>query len=126
MKIAILNLVLVLFVIGCSKKDNAVTPAQFTLGVGDITSPVEVITNGAGAITNYSISVEFSSSEQSRFREFEQQHLNQDIQILAGSEVLMGMQHIQGISSPVTFKIPYASSEEAQAMADALNKVSEK
>jgi hypothetical protein len=125
MKIAIISLALVLFAVGCSKKESAGTPPQFILRAGDIASPVEVTTNMVGATNVYSIFVEFSDSEQSHFREFEQEHLNQDIQILAGSDVFMGM-HIQGIVSPVSFKLPYVSPDEARAIADALNKLSEK
>ena len=117
---------MVLLAVGCSKQKSTVPAAQFILHAGDIASPVVVTTNNVGGTNIYSISVEFSGSQQVRFREFQQEHQNQDIEIMAGSRQLWQILQIQGVMSPVSFKVPYASQDDAQAMSDALNKLSER
>jgi hypothetical protein len=100
--------------------------AQFILRAGDIASPVEVTTNHVGGTNRYSIFVKFSSEQQVRFRQFQEEHQNQNIEILGGSKRFLELQHIKGVQSPVAFTFPYPSLADAQAMADALNNMGEK
>ena len=125
MKIAFFSMALILVATGCSKKESVVAPtqAQFVLKAGDIASPVHVTTNKFGQFDVYKLSVEFSNDEQAKFREFEQAHLNQNIQILAGSEVLMTW-HLSGVSSPSTMSLPYQTPDKALLIADSLTKLS--
>ena len=92
---------------------------QFTIAPGDLASPARVITNKAGSIA---VVIKLSDSKVQEYHKFRQDHLNQQIEIVAGSKVLMRlMVHTPGAGGG--FGVDFASTDtNAQALADWLNK----
>jgi hypothetical protein len=107
----------------CSRK-SAETPAaaghsQFTFAAGDLASPVEVATNRFGTFT---VGIKLSGVKADELRHFTQTHLNQQVEILFGSKVLMSPM-IRDVISNGEVQVSFAPSDtNAQAVVDSLNK----
>jgi hypothetical protein len=97
----------------------AKTLPQFTIAAEDLASPATVITNKNGSIT---VRITMSDSKREDYRKFGQNHQNQQIEIVAGSRVLMRLMVHKGLSA-AGFGVDFASTDtNAQALADWLNK----
>ena len=128
MKNSTLGLLLVLFISACSHKtDSTVTAGtpQFQIAASDVTSasvqPVTGNANLAAAHKTAVVDVVFSSSMAADFQKFTQEHLNQQVQILVGTNIVaepMVRSAIPGGEIELSFSTP----EAAQAIADILTK----
>jgi preprotein translocase subunit SecD len=124
-----------ILIAGCGKKSpsGSVTPQstqaeratatktlpQFTIATGDLASPARVTTNKDGSTVVHII---LSDSKREDYHKFGQDHQNQQIEIVAGSKVLMRLMVHKGLSGS-GFGVDFASSDtNAQALADWLNK----
>jgi predicted small lipoprotein YifL len=92
---------------------------QFTIAPGDLASPARVTTNKDGSTVVHII---LSDSKREDYHKFGQDHQNQQIEIVAGSKVLMRLMVHKGLSGG-GFGVDFASTDtNAQALADWLNK----
>jgi hypothetical protein len=105
-----------------SKDSITTNPAQFTIAAADLAVPAQVSTNGTGS-GNESIIVhlQFSADKADEFRKFTREHINQQIQLLVGSKVVAEPYLRSEISSGQA-DITVSSVDQAQAVADSLNK----
>jgi hypothetical protein len=91
---------------------------QFSIAAGDLASPARVITNKTGSIA---VEIILSDSALQQYRKFRQEHLNQQIEILAGSKVLMKLM-VHTPTSGRGFGVDFAPSDtNAQTLVDWLN-----
>jgi preprotein translocase subunit SecD len=98
MKTLTLNLALLILISGCGRKiENGVATnssngiPQFQIALGDVSSvSVKGVTSDGTSNSNAAatIYVEFTKTRASEFHDFTQEHLNQKIQILVGSNVV--------------------------------------
>jgi preprotein translocase subunit SecD len=119
MKIIALCLAISLLVLGCSRKPAdsappAVTP-QFTLAAGDLATPAIVNTNGFGTLN---VIIQLSGGKADEFRQFTQAHVNQQVRIMFGSQVLSKPVIRDPIINGVVEE-SFAPSEASQAWATA-------
>lgn len=121
MRIIILSLILVLFASACSRKAGT-GAAQFSLSGRDLASPVEVTTNTLGDTGSVVLHIKLSRTKADELRRFTEQHVNQYVEMVAGSRVIMkALVHdpISGGEFNVSFGL---SDTNAQAIADFLSK----
>jgi preprotein translocase subunit SecD len=121
MKITILSLILVLFASACSRKSGT-GPVQFNVTGRDLASPVEVTTNTLGDTGSVVLHIKLSPTKADELRKLTEHHVNQYMEIVAGSKVIMkGLVHdpISGGEFNVCFGL---SDTNAQAVADFLSK----
>ena len=126
MKITIMSLVLALFVSACSHKTESTIASkpQFTFAAADLAVPVEIVTNGADLSAEHKaakVVLMLSAKGTADFQKFTQEHLKQKVQILAGSRVLSELIFESAISTG-EMDFGFSTREEAQAVADLLNK----
>jgi hypothetical protein len=96
--------------------------AQFTIGAADLAMPAALGTNGVGTGNDtIVIHLQFSASRADEFRQFTREHINQNIQILVGTEVVSEAHIIAEISSGQA-DLSFSSADQARAVADSLNK----
>jgi preprotein translocase subunit SecD len=122
MKNTTLSLILVLLVSACSHKtDGSATSSsiQFSIAASDVSAAV-VLTR-AGSTTAAVVDVHFSSSKAAEFRKFTEAHLNQQVQILVGTNVV-AEPVIRAAITGGKVQLHFATREEAQAVADSLTK----
>jgi len=86
MKITIISLMLVLFAIGCSKKESASEPSRFAIGHGDIT-PQEITTNIYNGTTFYIVGIKLSSAKETEWRKLAHQYPNREVEVAFGSKI---------------------------------------
>jgi hypothetical protein len=84
MKFTIISLVLVLFTVGCSKKESANTPIRIAIAHGDI-APAEITTNIYHGKTYYIIQIKFSSAKEAELCKLAQQYPNREVEVALGS-----------------------------------------
>jgi len=113
MKNASLSLVLVLFVTACSPKAERTGTGspQFSVVAGDITSA-----SAESAVVH----IEFSRAKAEAFRKFTKEHLNEKIQVIVGTKVVIEpvvRSEIAGGKIDVSF----SSAEDAQEFAAKLS-----
>ena len=121
MKITILSLILVLFASACSRKAG-IGPAQFNVTGKDLASPVEVTTNTLGDAGSVVLHIKLSPTKADELRKFTEHHVNQYVEMVAGSRVIMkALVHdpISGGEFNASFGL---SDTNAQAVADFLSK----
>jgi hypothetical protein len=126
MRILVLSVILALFT-SCAHKASP-GPAtetalpRFSLTGADLASPVELATNTIGRAGSIELRIKLSPSKADELREFTQAHLNENVELVAGSIVIMRAlvrDPIAGGQFKVSFA-PYDTS--ALAIADFLNK----
>jgi len=128
MKNTTISLLLVLFVSACSHKTESSvvtgTP-QFQIAAGDVTSASVQPVNGnadlAAAHMTAVVDVVFSSSKAAEFQKFTQEHLNQKVQILVGTNIVVEPMVRSAIPSG-EIELSFSTPEAAQAIADILTK----
>jgi preprotein translocase subunit SecD len=95
---------------------------QFTIAASDLAVPAEIGTNGVGSgHDTVVIHLQFSASRSDEFRQFTRDHINQDIQLLVGTKVVAEPHIISEISGGKA-DLAFSSADQAQAVADSLNK----
>ena len=77
---------LVLFAVGCSKKESASEPLRFAIAHGDIT-PEEITTNIYHGKTFYIIPIKLSSAKEAEWCKLAQQYPNRAVEVAVGSEI---------------------------------------
>ena len=121
MKITILSLILVLFASACSRKAG-IGPAQFNVTGKDLASPVEVTTNTLGDAGSVVLHIKLSPTKADELRKFTEHHVNQYVEMVAGSRVIMKALVHEPISGG-EFNVSLGLSDtNAQAVADFLSK----
>jgi len=129
MKNTTLSLLLVLFVSACSHKtESTVTTTgtpQFSVAASDVsTASVQIATNTPNLVAANKtalVDVRLSGKAATDFQKFTRDHMNQQVQILVGTNVVAEPVIRAAISSgelPLSFSTP----EEAQAVVDSLSK----
>ena len=126
-------LAIALLASSCSHKTESAVPAselvskddnkpQFTIAAADLAMPAEIGTNGVrtGRETIV-IHLQFSADKADEFRKFTREHVNQQIQLLVGSKVV-AQPHIIAEISGGKADIAFSSFDQAQVVADSLNK----
>ncbi|HEY5297520.1 MAG TPA: hypothetical protein VIK59_06320 [Verrucomicrobiae bacterium] len=132
MRIATLSLFLILFVSACSHKaGNTATSStttgtpQFSIAASDVsTASIQIATNTPNLVAAHKtavVDVQFSIKAAADFQKFTQEHLHQKIQILVGSKVVL-QPVVESVISSGELELPFSTPEEAQAVADTLNK----
>ena len=132
MKNTTISLLLVLFVSACSHKTES-TPTtstdgstpQFSIATSDISSAsVQTATNSPNLVAAHKtalVYVYLSTKAAADFQRFTQEHLNQKVQILIGTNVV-AEPVIRAVLSRGEFPLSFSTLEEAQAVADSLSK----
>jgi preprotein translocase subunit SecD len=132
MKNTTISLLLVLFVSACSHKTES-TPttstdgstSQFSIAASDVSSAsVQITTNTPNLVAAHKTAladVHLSTKAAAEFQKFTQAHLNQKVQILVGTNVVVEPVIRAAISSG-ELPMPFATSEEAQAVVDSLTR----
>jgi preprotein translocase subunit SecD len=132
MKNLAIALILVLFTSACSRKTETTPTAstgvglpQFVIAASDVmTASAKSATNRPDLIAahrNAVVDVQFSSKATADFKKFTQEHLNQQVQILVGSNVF-AVTWIRSVHPDGRFQTAFSTLEEAQAVADSLTK----
>jgi preprotein translocase subunit SecD len=123
MKITILSLILILLVSACSHKSREFANAadtNFVFSAEDITSPAEVVTDRFGT---FHVDVKLSGVKADDLRQFTQAHLNQQVEISFGSNVLTRPIIREVIpNGEIMETFPSSESNEAWTVANLLNK----
>jgi hypothetical protein len=137
MKNTTLGLILVLFASACSHKteSNVVTDTpQFVVTAVDVsTASVQPVAGNANMGASHKsnllaahktavVDVVFTSSKTAEFQRFTQEHLNQKVQILVGSQVLPVISTASTAIASSKFQLAFSTPDEAQAFADSLTK----
>jgi hypothetical protein len=122
-----------LFASACSHKAESTVPASapfsvdaskphFTIAAGDLAVPAVIGTNGVGSgHDTVVIHLQFSASRSDEFRKFTREHINQDTQLLVGTNVVAEPHIIAEISGGKA-DLVFSSVDQAQAVVDSLNK----
>jgi preprotein translocase subunit SecD len=128
MKNIAIGLMLALFTSACSHKTETTPTAslpQFVFAASDVmTASVQSATNRPDLIAAHRtavVDIQFSSKSAADFKKFTQEHLNQQVQILVGSNVLAET-WIRSVHPDGLFQTAFSTLEEAQAVADTLTK----
>jgi preprotein translocase subunit SecD len=128
MKNTTLSLLLVLFLSACSHKtESSVAPGstEFSIAAGDVvTTSVEAVTGRRPSSPTqemYAVRVTLSGAKSAAFRQFTKDHLNQEVQIMIGTNVVQQPVIRAEISSP-KIELMFSSPDEARAIADSLSK----
>jgi preprotein translocase subunit SecD len=128
MKITTLSLLIVLFASACSQKSqNAVSTgtSEFPISAGDVvTTSVEVVTGRVPSSPTQQtalVHLQFSPAKAAEFRKFTREHLNQQVQITIGTNVVAEPVIRAELSSP-KIELGFPTAEKAQAVADSLSK----
>jgi preprotein translocase subunit SecD len=132
MKNIAIGLILVLFTSACSRKTETTPTAstgvslpQFVFAASDVmTASAKSATNRPDLVAHHRnavVDVQFSSKATADLRKFTQEHLNQQVQILVGSNVL-AVTWIRSVMPDGQFQTAFPTLEEAQAFADTLMK----
>jgi hypothetical protein len=119
MKNTTLSLLLVLFISACSHK----TP-QLAISEADMARPVEVVTNGEDLVSLHRAAkavLMFSPEGSAKLQKFGKAHLHQKTQIMVGSHVVIEP-IFDYVGTNEEFDLSFETREEAQAVADLLNK----
>jgi len=119
---------LVLLTSVCASKAQSDPPSikpQFVIMAGDVVSTsVEVVTGRVPASPTQEMSVvhlEFSSAKAAELRQFTKDHLNQQVQIMVGTNVVQEPM-IRAEIPGAKIDLMYSSPEKAQAIAALLSK----
>src|ERR1035441_6757059 len=112
----------------CSHKTESSVPTnstnkpQFTIAAADLAVPAELGTNGVGyGHETIVIHLQFSAAKADEFRKFTREHVKQQIQLLVGSKVV-AEPYINAEISGGKSDIAFSSIDQAQPVADSLNK----
>ena len=113
---------------GCSHKTESSVPTnstnkpQFTIAAADLAVPAELGTNGVGSgHETIVIHLQFSAAKADEFRKFTREHAKQQTQLLVGSKVV-AEPYINAEISGGKADIAFSSIDQAQPVADSLNK----
>jgi hypothetical protein len=118
MKITIISLVLVLFALGCSKKESASGPLRFTVAHGDI-APAEITTNIYKGNTYYIIQIKLSSAKEAELCKLAQQYPNREVEVVLGSESRKMRMPAKTVKPPIQWAVSFTSIDDAiEAEAD--------
>jgi preprotein translocase subunit SecD len=132
MKNITISLLLVLFVSACSHKTES-TPTtstdgstpQFSIAASDVSSAyVRIATNSPNLVAAHKtalVDVQLSTKAAADFQKFTQEHLNQKVQILVGTNVV-AEPVIRAVLSRGELPLSFSTLEEAQAVVDSLSK----
>jgi preprotein translocase subunit SecD len=132
MKNTTISLLLVLFVSACSHKTESTqtistdgsTP-QFSIAASDVSSAsVQTATNSPNLVAAHKtaqVDVHLSTKAAADFQRFTQEHLNQKVQILVGTNVV-AEPVIRAVLSRGELPLNFSTPEEAQAVVDSLSK----
>jgi preprotein translocase subunit SecD len=123
-------LVISLLASACSHKTGTSAPTnsasdtnkpQFTIGPSDLAAPAQIATNGVGSgHDTVVIHLQFSTGKSDEFRRFTRDHINQEVQILVGTNVVAAP-HIMTEISGGKADLAFSSLDQAKAVADSLN-----
>ena len=110
----------------CSQKSVNRSPAskpQFTIAPGDLIGFATVTTNSApsGAQPAYVIHLRFTNTKAEAFRQFTHEHINQQVQLSVGSEVV-AEPFINAEVPDGRTDLSFASPDKAHAVANLLAK----
>lgn len=134
-KSSIALLAIALLASSCSQKTEKTTTKSlpsiaidaskphFTIAAGDLTTPAKVSTQAVGNGHDIAISIHlhFSPAKADEFQKFTKEHLQQQTQLLVGSNVV-AEPIIRSEIPDGQVDITSSSVDEAQSVADALNK----
>jgi len=97
--------------------------AQFTIGAADLAVPAKVSTQAVGGDRDVVslIHLQFTAAKADEFLKFTREHMHQQTQLLVGSKVV-AEPYIQSEISGGQVDLDFSSIDQAQAVADALNK----
>jgi preprotein translocase subunit SecD len=96
--------------------------AQFTIGASDLAMPAALGTNGVGTgHDTIVIHLQFTAAKTDEFLKFTREHMHQQTQLLVGSKVV-AEPYIQSEISGGQADLDFSSIDQAQAVADSLNK----
>ncbi len=127
MRTLVLSLIVALLVSACSRKAipgpmTGTALPQFSLAGKDLASPVEVTTNTLGSTGSVVLRIKLSPAKAEELRRFTEEHVNQYVEMVAGSRVIMKAL----IHDPISggeLKVSFGPSDpSAQAVTDLLNK----
>ncbi len=131
MKIAIISLALILFAVGCSKKESATAPLPFALAHGDLGSPVEIVPDKIGARSVYRVPWKLSTTKLAALCKVAQSHPNRSIEIMAGARVVAQLKAPADVHdadpskvSNMSFQFISDSQEDARLFAESLRELS--
>jgi len=113
MKITIVSLVLVLFAVGCSKKESASGPLRFAIAHGDI-APAEITTNIFHADTYYIIQIKLSSAKEDELCKLAQQYPNREVEVALGSDNRKMRMPAKSLKSPIQWAVSFTSIADAR------------
>jgi hypothetical protein len=126
MKNTTLSLLLVLFVSACSHKTETTVTSntgtlQYSILATDVDSTsVKTLTNGTSAPKTRVIVV-FSDAKAAEFKKFTQDHMNQTVQILVGTNIA-ATAGIGGVMPGNKIDFDFSTSDEAKKITDYLAK----
>lgn len=107
---------------GTTKNTATTNLAKFTIGASDLAMPAVLGTNGVGSGQDtIVIHLQFSADKADEFLKFTREHIHQQTQLLVGSKVVAEPYIGSEISSGQA-DLSFSSADEAQAVADSLNK----
>jgi hypothetical protein len=124
MKITVISLVLVLFAVGCSRKESANAPIRVTIAHGDLASPAEIITNNYKGHTFYCFQIKFSSAKEAELCKLAQEHPNGEVEIVVGSEIAKMRMPAKALKPPIMWGVSYRSLDDAMAAAKVVKELS--
>jgi len=105
-----------------TKKIPTTNLAKFTIGAADLAVPAALGTNGVGTgHDTIVIHLQFTAAKTDEFLKFTREHMHQQTQLLVGSKVV-AEPYIQSEISGGQADLDFSSIDQAQAVADALNK----
>ena len=123
-KITMISLVLVLFVVGCSKKESAGGSLQFTIAHGDI-APAEITTNIYQGNTFYIIQIKLSSIKEAELCKLAQQNPNREIEVAVGSKISKMRMPAKTVKPPIQWAVSFRSYADAKAAEETVKELSQ-
>ena len=125
MKITTISLVLVLFAVGCSKKESANAPIQVVIAHGDLASSAGITTNIYKGDIFYCVQIKFSSAKEAELCKLAQQHPNSEVEFIAGSRIAKMRMPAKALKPPIEWSMTYRSFKDARAAAEAVKDLSQ-
>ena len=114
MKITIISLMLVLLAVGCSKKESASAPLQFTVARSDMTL-ANITTNVYKGNAYYIIQIKLSSAKQAELFKLAQQHPGGEIEVVLGSGIHTMKMPAKTLKLPIQWALSFRSLDDAVA-----------
>jgi len=129
MKIASACLVLVLLLVGCSKKEIVRAPLPFAVAQGDLAAPIEVVPDKIRARNVYRVPWQLSHTKMVALNKVAQANPGREIEIMTGSLTLAKVKapadskSINPDTASLVFTSVYDSADEAKKFADSLREL---